>query len=734
MEADCKDNSQDTKMSSAMASIAQMISNLSNQMTLQNQSIEERIIKNETRLSDDFQRIANDNELFKNDVRAELDGLRTLLDQYNITSNPAQVPSSTTQSILTSCSPVRNIQTEMTPVVTAVSPTAPTNSTLDTTTDPQTRMMLMLTETFAKLSSTLSDKKEETKSDWPKFSGDQRKFRPWYMAIMSQLSLPPWQELYDPITNEPVQATANTQLNAKLYAKLLVSLEGSAFQSIVSREHLRANGLLLLQDLVQTYRPKPVPEVLASKTSAFWGSTKRLPTETLDEYYNRFRELLYDISNGPDQISSASAMRHFIFTLGSEFKPIQNNYRMDNLPDKWKNADWPTLLILCRDFFHSVKPQGVSKLSTPTDGFVDHSAHRKKVRNWFMDPIKFCKEIEAEQRKHPNKCIYHLSKTHPTDTCNIKKECDKLRGANQLADASIVPTTSTRGQLRHILEEEVPQVEDDIQDVVSEEEPDNDTNDAILNYFSLVTKHYLRLVKTTPDLAPRHDTQFPIIADSGANFHMFREKKFFESIQPATGHVVLGDGQTKVPILGIGTVKMRIANNILTIPEVRYIPGLSESIYSLFVHIRTPLHGLNSSFEHGLDIIFPAFSIKARLGQDDIYLDGLPVSVPVVSSSSISDNLYCSHVTHPSGLPPLPSKKENNILFNLRQYYDEVKTKRQLNIEVPVGFRKENNFQRQVHAFHLGNTPLQDLSSLSDAPDGPSVSVSTNSVYRFIFD
>ncbi len=88
---------------------------------------------------------------------------------------------------------------------------------------------------------------------------------------------------------------------------------------------------------------------------------------------------------------------------------------------------------------------------------------------------------------------YHLSKTHPTDTCNIKKECDKLRGANKLADASIVPTTSTRGQLRHISEEEVPQVEDDIQDVVSEEELDNDTNDAVLNYFSLVTKHYLSL-------------------------------------------------------------------------------------------------------------------------------------------------------------------------------------------------------------------------------------------------
>ncbi|MFN9960758.1 MAG: hypothetical protein ACK55I_47355, partial [bacterium] len=152
---------------------------------------------------------------------------------------------------------------------------------------------------------------------------------------------------------------------------------------------------------------------------------------------------LYDISSGPDQISPTSAMRHFIFTLGSEFEPIQNNCRIDNLPEKWKTADWSGLLILCRDYFHSVKPQGVSKPMTPTDGFVDHTAHRKKVKSWFMNPIKFCKEIEAEQRKHPNKCIYHIPKTHLTETCNIKKECDKLWDTTQPADTPTGPTTST---------------------------------------------------------------------------------------------------------------------------------------------------------------------------------------------------------------------------------------------------------------------------------------------------
>ncbi len=41
----------------------------------------------------------------------------------------------------------------------------PTSATIDATMDPQAKMLLMLMETFAKLSTTLSDKKDESKSD-----------------------------------------------------------------------------------------------------------------------------------------------------------------------------------------------------------------------------------------------------------------------------------------------------------------------------------------------------------------------------------------------------------------------------------------------------------------------------------------------------------------------------------------------------------------------------------------
>ena len=62
--------------------------------------------------------------------------------------------------------------------------------------------------------------------------------------------------------NDVVKATTNTTLND---AKLLICLEGQVLQNTVSRKHLRANGLLLLHELLQTYKPRHAPEVIAAK-------------------------------------------------------------------------------------------------------------------------------------------------------------------------------------------------------------------------------------------------------------------------------------------------------------------------------------------------------------------------------------------------------------------------------------------------------------------------------------
>ncbi len=405
--------------------------------------------------------------------------------------------------------------------------------------------------------------------------------------------------------------------------------------------------------------------------------------------------------------------------LGPEFKPIQHSFHIGSLPPTWHTQDWPTLLVLCRDYYHSVCPQGITKHNPSPDQNQDRVAQRKKVKEWFMNPAKFAKEIEAEQCKHPGKCIYHLSKTHPTIQCDVKKECEKLLLAQKSSGNNQSTSQASQGQLRHITEEVFQEEDVEESEDVSSEEIHNDTNEAVLNYFTYVTKHYLRLVKSTPDITTRHLMCFLIIADSGANFHMFKDKEFFTSITPATGNVILGDGRTKLTIQGIGTILLKFGEHVMQIDNVRYVPDLSESIYSLFLHVRTPHHGLQSSFETGLYINFPDFQTKAIIGSDDIYLDALPARVDLSGHQSesnfglASDSPTCKHITQLSDPITIESKKDNNLLMNLRQYYDKVKTKRQLNLEIPAGFRHQNTLQRQIRDLQLSNEP----SSLLDPPN-----------------
>jgi len=391
-------------------------------------------------LSGDVRHIADNNAKFKQEVKEELDEMRKVLAEQKRLLNVASPSPSPPPSVLNSTSTMGN------PVLSTLNDTSgqiPSVQALTTltappqagTTDVNSQMLMMLTEFFSKLSTVLSEK-SDTKSNWPKFSGDGKKFRSWYLAVMAQLSLPPWVEFYDSSKNDVILTTTNTVLNGKLYSKLLLALEGTALQSAVSKKYLRANGLSLLRDLVQMYKPKNVPEVIALKTGEFWSASKRYPNESIDTYFNRFHDILDDLSEAEEPIPLKSAICHFIFTLGPDFEAIQNNYQIGNLPDIWKTEDWPTLLVLCRDYYNSIKQQVSIKKETSGSNLgnqnsnFDRLAHQKKVRSWFMQPDRFCQEIPREQLKFPDMCLFHMSKTHQTNDCHVKKECDKLRASN----------------------------------------------------------------------------------------------------------------------------------------------------------------------------------------------------------------------------------------------------------------------------------------------------------------
>jgi hypothetical protein len=129
---------------------------------------------------------------------------------------------------------------------------------------------------------------------------------------------------------------------------------------------------------------------------------------------------------------------------------------------------------------------------------------------------------------------------------------------------------------------------------------------------------------------------------------------------------------------------------------------------SLFLHIRQPDHGIQSSFDTGLIIQFPSFNTKALIGQNDVYIDalpiptkeGLPVSVtPLVSSSTMETVPFCRNIKQFQDDLHQETTHLDNLLYHLHQYYDWVRTKRQLNLEVPAGFRKTTSHQKMFQEF-----------------------------------
>jgi len=248
----------------------------------------------------------------------------------------------------------------------------------------------------------------------------------------------------------------------------------------------------------------------------------------------------------------------------------------------------------------------------------------------------------------------------------------------------------------------------------------NDTSEIDLYYFARIKNHYLRLVQSSePVSAPsRHKMKFPVVADSGANHHMFKEKEFFSSITPMQGQVILGDGKARLKIQGIGTINCLVDGHPLMIEDVCYVPDLAESVYSSLLHIKQPQHGLKSSFEEGLHITFPQFTTKALVGNDNIYLNATPyMDYPpdLTTSSDIVNHEHAirrnlvSYSDYTSKCSPSP----DNLLRDLQRYYSTVKTKRQLSMDEPTGFRQSNQLQKDFQQFLPPNSADSSSSAIS---------------------
>jgi hypothetical protein len=101
-----------------------------------------------------------------------------------------------------------------------------------------------------------------------------------------------------------------------------------------------------------------------------------------------------------------------------------------------------------------------------------------------LNPTNYFREIEASHHRYPGQCIYHLSKTHLTSSCFIKRDCEKLLAEGPSSSPQVSSSPPTSICLRHITDETFKDASTDELLADYEDSSTNDTNDAVLAYFA----------------------------------------------------------------------------------------------------------------------------------------------------------------------------------------------------------------------------------------------------------
>jgi len=147
-----------------MVDIMQLFASLSTHITSQNQHLQEQIRLNDIKMSQDFQQVVQAHIEFKQELNEELDELSLLLSRQQSPGN----------TMFSSSTPV--VTNPSTSLILAPRMSASNFGKMETSTmDVHTQMMQILTDSISKLPSAFIDKGFDSKMDWPKFDGDQKK-------------------------------------------------------------------------------------------------------------------------------------------------------------------------------------------------------------------------------------------------------------------------------------------------------------------------------------------------------------------------------------------------------------------------------------------------------------------------------------------------------------------------------------------------------------------------------
>ena len=144
---------------------------------------------------------------------------------------------------------------------------------------------------------------------------------------------------------------------------------------------------------------------------------------------------------------------------------------------------------------------------------------------------------------------------------------------------------------------------------------------------------------------------------------MTPHRSYFQSYIPwpstmKSQHVILANGKTKLPISGIGTIKIMVSAKVLMLAHILHAPLVSCSLFSLKEHMRH-LGCAQYGETNNLHLFFLTFSIKASVSEDIVF-DASPTTndADFISTSclEICDNPFAFyHLLLPSSCCITPS-------------------------------------------------------------------------------
>ena len=183
--------------------------------------------------------------------------------------------------------------------------------------------------------------------------------------------------MYDPDTGDIISETTTPVLSKhnKLYAALRLALKDKALTTMDGYTHLhRGYGVELLRAMIPIYHPDWSSTTKLHQHSLFL-KTRRLKTETVDDYATSLLSELQDLSWNGIVIPEVMLNQIFIAGLGPEFSSLHELTNTADYPVEFRTDKFEALVEASRKYLTNITTVREENKVWREGGQQTHSKH-----------------------------------------------------------------------------------------------------------------------------------------------------------------------------------------------------------------------------------------------------------------------------------------------------------------------------------------------------------------------